>query len=157
MVHTHQYRVSLVVSCIDVVYAHAIVVNPNPTDGLPLAARFMFKGIEVPEHSLVVRETIGTANADTLMCESDDSSCCSNTYNAWFRDFNNGIVYTSTADGVYQTRGDGVVILHYRGRNPDGIFFCRIRASSETQTLYIGVYPSVNDSNGEGVNGDGKS
>ncbi len=35
------------------------------------AARFVFKGVEVPEHSLVVCETMGAANADTLMCESD--------------------------------------------------------------------------------------
>ncbi len=33
----------------------------------------MFKGVELPEHSLVVRETIGLANVDTLMCDSDYS------------------------------------------------------------------------------------
>ncbi len=119
----------------------------------------MFKGVEVPEHSLVVRETIGTANADTLTCESDYSPCCTDTENAWFRDFEpGGIVSTSTSSGVYQERDDGVVRLHYQGGNPDGIFFCQIRVSeSEVQTLYIGVYPSVNDNNGAGVNGNGKS
>ncbi len=119
----------------------------------------MFKGVEVPEHSLVVRETIGTANADTLMCESDYSPCCNNTENAWFRDLQAlGIVSTITISGIYQTRDAGVVRLHYNGGNPDGIFFCEIRISAtELQTLYVGVYPSTNDNNGGGVNGDGKS
>ncbi len=123
------------------------------------AARFMFKGVEVPEHSLVVRETVGSANNETLMCESDYSPCCTLTENAWHRDFEpNGIVFTSTSKGVYQTRDTGVVRLHYNGGNPDGIFFCVIRVSAtELQTLYVGVYPSVDDKNGHGVNGDGKS
>ncbi len=79
--------------------------------------------------------------------------------NACFRDFEpDGIVSTSTSSGVYQTRAVGVVRMHYNGGNPDGIFFCRIRVSASViQTLYVGVYPSVNDNNGIGVNGDGKS
>ncbi len=119
----------------------------------------MFKGVEVPEHSLVVRETIGTANVDTLMCESDFSVCCTDPENAWFRDFEpGGIVSTFTSSGVYQTRDGGVVRMHYQGGNPDGIFFCEIRVSASViQTLYVGVYPSVNDNNGGGVNGNGKS
>ncbi len=121
------------------------------------AARLRFNGIEVPEHSLVVRETIGLASADTLMCESDYRPCCTDPENAWFRDFNNGILSTSTSSGNYQTRDDGVVRYHYNGGNPDGIFFCRIRVSAtEIQTLYVGVYPSVNGNNGSGANGDGK-
>ncbi len=122
----------------------------------------MFKGVEVPEHSLVVRETIGTANADTLMCESDYSPCCTNTENFWHRDIErNGSIFpvsATTSNGWYQTRDTGVVRLHYNGGNPDGIFFCRIRVSAtEVQTLYVGVYPSVNDNNGAGVNGNGES
>ncbi len=124
----------------------------------PVGARFMFKGVEVPEHSLVVRETIGLPDADTLMCESDYRPCCNDTENAWYRDFIDGIVSTSTTSGAYQTRDDGVVRLHYNGGNPDGIFFCLIRVSAiEIQTLYVGVYPSVDDDNGSGVNGNGKS
>jgi len=46
----------------------------------------MFKGVEVPEHTLVVREAIGTANSDTLMCVSDYSLCCTNTENSWILD-----------------------------------------------------------------------
>ncbi len=162
MVHTHQYCVSLVASCFDVVYTHAIVVNPNPTDDLSLTARFMFKGIEVPERSLVVRETVGSANADTLMCESDYSDCCANTENFWHRDVdNNGALFpvnTNTYNGWYQTRADGVVRLHWNGGTLEGIFFCQIRVSAtELQTLYVGVYPSVTDNKGAGVNGDGKS
>ncbi len=119
----------------------------------------MFKGVEIPEHSLVVRETVGEPNADTLMCESDYSVCCTDPENAWFRDFETGaIVSTSTSSGVYQTRDTGVVRMHYNGGNPDGIFFCQIRVSASLiQTLYVGVYPSVDDDNGVGVNGDGKS
>ncbi len=118
----------------------------------------MFNGVEVPEHSLVVRETIVLANADTLMCESDYRPCCTDTENAWFRDFEpGGIVQTHTSAGMYQTRDDGVVRLHYHGGNPDGIFFCQILVSTTAlQTLYIGIYPRVNDNNGAGVNGDGK-
>ncbi len=118
----------------------------------------MFKGVEVPEHSLVVRETIGTANADTLMCETDYTGpCCTDTENVWWFDFAQTI-HTTTTSGIYQVRDDGVVRLHYNGGNPDGIFFCRIRISASViQTLYVGIYPSVNDGSGSGVNGDGKS
>ncbi len=119
----------------------------------------MFKGVEVPEHSLVVRETIGSANADALMCVTDYSPCCTDPENAWHRDFEpGGIISTSTSSGIYQTRDTGVVRMHYNDGNPDGIFFCQIRVSASViQTLYVGVYPSVNDNNGAGVNGDGKS
>ncbi len=129
----------------------------------PVGARFMFKGVEVPEHSLVVRETIGSANADTVMCESDYSPCCTDPENAWFCDFEpGGIVSTSTSSGVYQTRDVGVVRMHYHGSNSDGIFFCQIRVSASViQTLYVGVYPSADDNGqpggGVGANGDGKS
>ncbi len=128
-------------------------------------ARFMFKGVEVPEHSLVVRETVGTDNADTLMCVTDYTGpCCTATENGWFLDFDDPpdsgsprVVNTGNG-GFYQTRGGGVVRLHYNGGNIEGIFLCEIRVSAtELQTLYVGVYPSVNDNNGAGVNGDGKS
>ncbi len=122
----------------------------------------MFKGVEVPEHSLVVRETVGTANANTLMCESDYSPCCNNTENGWFFDFfhpdGNIFPVNTGGGGWYQTRDTGVVRLHYNGGNSEGIFLCRIRVSAtEVQTLYVGAYPSVNDNNGGGVNGDGES
>ncbi len=79
--------------------------------------------------------------------------------NAWFRDHNAGIISTSTSSGFYQTRKTGAVRLHYNnGGILEGIFYCRILVSaSELQTLYVGVYPSVNDNDGGGVNGDGKS
>ncbi len=134
------------------------------------AARFMFKGVEVPEHSLVVRETIGSANDDTLMCVTDYSPCCTVTENGWFDDFDtppgSGMprpVPTGTTTGWYQTRDTGVVTLHYNGGNSEGIFFCQIRVSAAAgdiglQTLYIGVYPSTTDNNlPSAVNGDGKS
>ncbi len=64
----------------------------------------------------------------------------------------------NTTAGVYQTRDVGFVRLHYNGGNPDGIFCCRIHVSaSEIQFLYVGVFPSVNDNNGVGANGDGTS
>ncbi len=127
------------------------------------AARFMFKGVEVPEHSLVVRETVGSANDDTLMCESDYSVCCTNTENGWFFDFDlDGSprpVTISSTTGWGQIRDAGVVRLHYNDGNSEGIFLCQIRVSAtDLQTLYVGVYPSVDDHpNGAGVNGDGKS
>ncbi len=127
-------------------------------------ARFMFLGVEVPEHSLVVRETVGSANADTLMCESDYSDCCTNAENGWFFDFDNppdsGIPrpVNTGGGGWFQTRGAGVVRLHYNGSTNEGIFFCEIRVSAtELQTLYIGVYPTVDDMGGGVPNGDGKS
>ncbi len=123
----------------------------------------MFKGVEVPEHSLVVRETIGTVDADTLMCESDYSPCCYQLENGWFYDFDingspSGVDYgMGINDAWYQTPDDGVVRLHYDGGANEGIFFCRIRVSTgELQTLYVGVYPSV-DNGGADTGGDGKS
>ncbi len=125
------------------------------------AARFMFKGVEVPEHSLVVRETVGSANDDTLMCESDYSDCCTDTENGWFFDFDTDgsprAVQTNYG-GWYQTRANGVVRLHYNYGTNEGIFFCWIRVSASViQTLYIGVYPTVDDMDGGVPNGDGKS
>ncbi len=126
------------------------------------AARFMFKGVEVPEHSLVVSETVGSANADTLMCESDYSDCCTNTENGWFFDFDVGgspRAVNTGGGGWFQTRANGVVRLHYNGGTSEGIFLCRIRVSAtDLQTLYVGVYPTVDDNNPPGaVNGNGKS
>ncbi len=127
------------------------------------AARFMFKGVVIPEHSLVVRETIGSDDADTLMCESDYSPCCTDTENAWFLDFDappdsgNPRPVNTGAGGLYQTRDTGVVRLHYNGGTAEGIFFCQIRASAtDLQTLYVGVYPTVDDG-GADAGGNGKS
>ncbi len=123
----------------------------------------MFKGVEVPEHSLVVRETVGSANTDTLMCESDYRPCCTNTENGWFFDFDlDGSPRHVDSGGIHwrQVRDVGVVRLHYNGHGTsEGIFFCQIRVSAtEHQTLYIGIYPSVNDNDRVGaINGDGES
>ncbi len=58
------------------------------------------------------------------------------------------------AGGWYQTRATGVVRLHWNGGTIEGIFFCEIRVSAtDIQTLYVGVYPTVDD----GFGGDGKS
>ncbi len=112
-----------------------------------------FKGVEVTEHSLVVCETIGTANADTLMCETDYWPCCTDTETRWSFDF--GASAFVSSGGQQQTRDDGVVRVHYNGGNPDGIFFIWIRVSAtELQTLCVGVYTSVNDNRGAGANGD---
>ncbi len=130
----------------------------------------MFKGVEVPEHSLVVRETVGSADADTLMCESDYSPCCTDAENGWFLDFD---IYMSpgtpfavltASSGWFQSRDDRVVRLRLddSGATAEGIFFCKIRVSADAgdlglQTLYIGVYPSVDDGGANAVNGNGKS
>ncbi len=124
-------------------------------------ARFMFKGVEVPEHSLVVRDELGSVNDGTLMCESTRSGCCTNTENGWFFDFDNppGTPFpvNTGGGGWFQTRANGVVRLHYNGGTNEGIFFCEIRVSAnELQTLYIGVYPTVDDG-GADAGGDGKS
>ncbi len=128
------------------------------------AARFMFKGVEVPEHLLVVRDAIDTPDDDTLMCESTYSPCCTGPENGWFYDFDNPpgtpfAVSTSTNIGWYQSRAStGVVRLHYNGGTAEGIFFCQIRVSAtDLQTLYVGVYPSVDDMNGGVPNGVSKS
>ncbi len=119
-------------------------------------ARLMFKGVEVLEHSQIVRETIGTADGDTLMCESDYSPCCTDTENGWFFDFGTPIFVNS--GGWYQERDDGVVRLHYNGGTAEGIFYCQIRVSAAAgalglQLLYVGIYPSEEDST---PGGDGK-
>ncbi len=64
------------------------------------------------------------------------------------------IVQTGCCAGWFQTRGGGVVRLHYNGGSNEGIFLCVIRVSAtELQTLYVGVYPTVDD----GIGGNGKS
>lgn len=117
--------------------------GPSSLSVLPLstpcsaAPRLMFKGVEVPEHSLVVREAIGEANTDTLMCVTDYRPCCANdTGSTW--------IYGNTVSH-YMSRGDGVVRLH---QTPDaaGIVACRIRitdgdSESAYQLLLVGVYP----------------
>ncbi len=102
----------------------------------------MFKGVhvEVPEHSLVIRETIGADNADTLMCKSDYSPCCADPETGWSFDVGASVFVSS--GGQHQIRGDSAVRLHYNGGNPDGTFFCRIRVSAtELQTLLLGYIP----------------
>ncbi len=131
------------------------------------AARFMFKGVEVPEHSLVVRDEVGVSTVPddvTLRCESDYSGCCTDTENGWFFDYDvnppaTGPRPVNTGSGNWhQTRDGGVVRLHHTGSGTsEGIFLCVIRVSAtELQTLYVGVYPSVDDG-GADASGDGKS
>ncbi len=86
------------------------------------------QGCRLPEHSLVVRETIGTDNADTLMCERDYSPCCADPETGWSFDFGASVFVSS--GGQDQTRDGGVVRVHYNGGNPDGTVFCRIRVTA---------------------------
>ncbi len=120
----------------------------------------MLKGVEVPEHSLVVRDEVGSVNDGTLMCESTHSGCCTLTENGWFfKDDNpdgSPRAVPTGGTGWYQSRDTGVVRLHQHssGAKLEGIFICEIRVSAtELQTLYVGIYPSVSD----GTGGDGKS
>ncbi len=139
----------LIHSMVDICITVACLMYP-----FPVGARLMFKGVDIPGHSLVVRETIGVTYADTLMC--DYSSCCTDPEDGWVFDFGTSVFANS--GGFYQTRGDGVVRLHYNGGNADGIFRCQIRISTSViQTLFVGVYPRMDDNSGAGVNGDGKS
>ena len=122
----------------------------------------MFKGVNVPENSLVVREAIGDdsdgADNDTLMCVTDYTPCCTaENENGWYWDVINGRLPTSSGN-FRMSRGNQVVRLHQPSNaTGEGIFWCRIRVAADTfQDLYVGVYGStaVNDpqGNGESVN-----
>lgn len=105
------------------------------------AAKLMFKGTEVPQHSLVSREAIGVDNADSLMCVSDYRPCCNGSENRWIRDNGNGL------GPMHVSRGKGFVRLHSSPEVfTEGIFSCEIRvAADHIQTLYTGIYPSQAD------------
>ncbi len=116
------------------------------------AARLMFRGVAVPEHSLVVREAIGQSNTDTLMCVSDYRPCCSKPReNRWVHP--NGNTVRGRKNNLFRaTRGSGVVRLHHsEGATGEGMFSCEIRVADDAiQTLYIGVYPSQPDEDTDG-------
>ena len=114
----------------------------------------MFKGVIVPEHSLVVRDAIGDSDNDTLMCVTDYTPCCNtDTVSGWYWDFQEELFPTSNS-GITMSRGDKVVRLHRPGNPGDeGIFWCRIRVATNVfQELYVGVYGSTDpDGDGESV------
>ena len=118
------------------------------------AARLVFKGVVVPENSLLVRETISGPDNDTLMCVTDYTPCCTaDTENGWYWEWKNELIPLSN-NPFTMSRGDLVVRLH-RSRTPvaEGIFWCRIRVATDTfQDLFVGIYGS-NDPDG----GDGES
>ena len=111
----------------------------------------IFKGVEVPENSLVVREAIGDSDNDTLMCVTDYTPCCNtDIISGWYWDFQDEVIPTSN-NGITMSRGNQVVRLHRPG-NPgaEGIFRCRIQDTSSTfRELYVGVYGDELNNNGE--------
>ena len=124
------------------------------------AARLMFRGVEVPENSLVVHDAIGN-NTDgpdnnTLMCVTDYTPCCTgDNVSGWYWDFRNSPPIPMSGSSLTMSQGNQVVHLR-RPRTPshEGIFWCRIQVTANTfQDLYVGVY-GRNDSDGDG---DGES
>ena len=113
----------------------------------------MFKDVNVPENSLVVREAIGNSNADTLMCVTDYTSCCTgDTENGWYWDNQENVQIPTSGNNIFMSQGDRVVRLHQMN-NPtsEGIFWCRIRVAADTfQELYVGVYGSTDPDGGDG-------
>ena len=112
----------------------------------------MFKGMEVPENSLVVRDAIGGSDTDTLMWVTDYTECCNtDTVSAWFIDHRNDQPIPTSGANIIMSRGDQVVRLHLTGSsNAEGIFWCRIRVAANTfQNLYVGIYGST-DPDGDG-------
>ena len=114
----------------------------------------MFKTVNVPENSLVVRDAIDQSNADTLMCVTDHASCCSNSNDgSWYFDFGTDQEVPITGN-LYMSRGNQVLRLHRLSTSTpgaEGIFWCRIRVgpgNDDFQTLYVGVYGST-DPNGD--------
>ena len=123
----------------------------------PGAARLMFKGVNVPENSLVVRDAIGNLDDDTLMCVTDYTPCCStDAESAWYWDFRNDPPIPTTSTGFRMSRGDQVVRVHRPGNAMgEGILWCRIRVTADTfQDLYVGMYGSTADNDPDG---DGES
>ncbi len=113
-----------------------------PYSGAP---RLVFQGVEVPEHSLVVREAIGTFNDGTLMCVTDYRPCCvADIRSTWMWPSGRVVPYHPNARGI------GVVRLHRNtlGASGKGIMMCRIRVSAgdgsqNFKFLLVGVYSRI--------------
>ena len=96
------------------------------------AARLMFKGTNVPENSLVVRDAIGIPDANTLMCVTDYTPCFSNPLSVDCTGTTKIMCRFLPQTMVLQCHEvrDQVVWLRRPGNSgAEGIFWCRIQVN----------------------------
>ena len=110
-----------------------------------------WNGTEISNNSVIYYAKILTGST-TLMCQSDNSNCCSSnaTGNWTWKDETGGMVHQG-ADGarcLYFTRGDLVVSLHRIDSNgvppASGLWRCDIPdTKGELQSLFIFIGTSI--------------
>ena len=138
--------------CIELEY---ISINHWLFSFLPTAAdegvRFSLGGTTYQNNSIVSLEDIGEGD-DALLCLTDQPACCrppytSNAIGNWFFPNETRVPSSGRKWDLHRTRGQSVVLLHWRRGGVDGIHLCDIPDTAGVdQKLYIGVY---NASTGE--------
>ena len=108
-----------------------------------------FLGNNIPNHSYVDLNNVGTVNVKSVQCHTDLSTCCSSAQGPhrgdWY--FPNGQRLLFNGN-VYERRADRYVNLQYSGRgNAPGIYRCDIETNAihndnGRETVYVGLYIS---------------
>ena len=110
-----------------------------------------FMGNNIPNHSYVDLNTVGTGNANDVRCHTDLDTCCSGAQGPnrgdWY--FPNGSRLPFKDFGVvYEGRGPQLVLLQYTGSGgTSGIYHCDIETvavnnNGDRETVYVGLYTS---------------
>ena len=108
-----------------------------------------FMGNNIPNHSYVSLNTVGTTSTNVVRCHTDLDTCCGGGQGPnrgdWY--FPNGNRLPFSGD-VYEARGAQVVVLFYTGSGgTSGIYRCDIETVAVNnndghETVYVGLYTS---------------
>ena len=109
----------------------------------------IFMNNDIPNHSYVDLNTVGTENTDTVQCHTDLLTCCSGGQGPdrgdWYSPNGNRLPFSGD---VFEGRGDRVVRLRYTGSGgTSGIYRCDIETVAVNnneghETVYVGLYTS---------------
>ena len=111
-----------------------------------------FMGNNIPNHSYVDLNTVGTGNTNDVQCHTDLITCCrmyqGDDRGDWY--FPNGIrlLFSDSGINVYEHRDAQLVALRYTGSSgTSGIYRCDIETNAVNdddgrETLYVGLYIS---------------
>ena len=109
-----------------------------------------FMGNNIPNHSYVDLNTVGTGNTNDVRCHTDLPTCCSGAQGPnrgdWYFPNGNRLPFKNSGV-VYEGRGPQLVLLQYTGSGgTSGIYCCNIETGAVNdgahETTYVGLYTS---------------
>ena len=108
-----------------------------------------FKGDNIPNHSYVDLNTVGTENNETVQCHTDLLTCCGSAQGPdrgdWYSPNGNRLQFSGD---VAESRSAQLVVLFYTGSGgTSGIYRCDIETVAVNnndghETVYVGLYTS---------------